>query len=115
MRCHWQYMHTNCPRSCGFCETIFNATKSNTRVQDHDHELRRRLEDATENFGERQIYYGEDIHQALELIRLSIEYMASDMVMSLPQETRDSCRNTHSQCSIWASFGKSGPVLFCLE
>jgi len=60
---------------------------------------------ATERFGDRQVAEGDDAAHTLELIKQSIDYMASDQVMSLPKTIREGCRNKHDLCTFWATVG----------
>jgi hypothetical protein len=98
-------MHRACARSCGTCETVFHYTNQNIGAAERYQDTVRGLEDATANFGERQLVYGEEQEKAIEVIKRSIEYMGSDLVLSLPQATREGCRNNNIQCSVWASLG----------
>lgn len=97
-------MHRACARSCGTCDTVIHDANSIGAAEQYRDTVRG-LEDATANFGERQLVYGEEQEKAIEAIKRSIEYMTSDLVLSLPKATREGCRNSNVQCSVWASLG----------
>lgn len=105
-----RFMLQNCQKSCNSCNLKKTVPKSSENPiiagMATEDEKQQFLNDSSK-FGKKQVAEGTEWRETLNLVKLTIDYMDSAKVRSLPFNVRDSlCKNQYELCSFWSLLGE---------
>lgn len=101
------YMHHNCPKSCGTCAKVSKMSPGETQPRVGGNILSTgTLLERTRKFGELQKAEGAQKEDIVRRVESTINYLASEDVLQLPVSVRRECKNRHELCTFWQVIGE---------